>query len=268
MTASPSDTDSAPDSLALPGGLTIAYRRTPASDGGRAPGIVFLGGFGSDMTGAKATRLEAFARARGLAFLRFDYHGHGASAGRFADGTIGHWGNDALAVLDLLTAGPQVLVGSSMGGWLMLLVARERPERIAGLLGLASAPDFTEDLIWDQLGPAQRQQLAREGRIEQPSDYGQPYVITRDLIEEGRNHLVLRRPLALPCPVRLLHGTADNDVPCDRSQMLLDAIDHDDVELTLLKNADHRLSDERSLLAIEWALEALLRQVTPCPINP
>ena len=259
MTAFPPDTAPAPATLALPGGLTIAYRRTPGS----APGIVFLGGFGSDMTGAKATRLEAFARARGQAFVRFDYLGHGASSGRFADGTIGHWGNDAMAVLDLLTDGPQILVGSSMGGWLMLLVARERPERVAGLFGLAAAPDFTEDLIWDQLGPAQRQQLEREGRIEQPSDYGQPYVITRELIEEGRDHLVLRRPLALPCPVRLIHGTADNDVPFDRSQMLLDAIDHDDVALTLLKNADHRLSDERSLRAIEAVLEALLAELTP-----
>ena len=261
MTAPPQSADSAPQRLALPGGLTIAYRRTPARAGQRAPGVVFLGGFGSDMTGAKATRLEAFAAARGLAFLRFDYMGHGASSGRFEAGTIGHWCRDALAVLDLLTEGPQLLVGSSMGGWLMLLVARERPERVAGLLGLAAAPDFTEDLIWDQLGPAERRRLEQEGRIEQPSDYGKPYVITRDLIEEGRDHLVLRRPLALPCPLRLIHGTADNDVPFDRSQMLLDAIDHDDVELTLLKNADHRLSDERSLLAIEAALEGLLKRL-------
>ncbi len=257
MTALPPSTESAPDTLALPGGVTIAYRRTP----GRAPGIVFLGGFGSDMTGSKATRLEAWARARGQAFLRFDYSGHGASSGQFEDGTIGQWAADALAVLDRLTEGPQLLVGSSMGGWIMLLLARERPERVAGLLGLAAAPDFTEDQIWDQLGPADRQRLQDAGRIEQPSDYGEPYVITRDLISDGRQHLVLRSPLRLEMPLRLIHGTADNDVPFDRSQMLLDAIDHDDVELTLLKNADHRLSDERALGVIEATLERLLRQV-------
>ncbi len=257
MTALPPSADSAPGTLALPGRVTIAYRRTA----GRAPGIVFLGGFGSDMTGTKATRLEAFAAARGQAFLRFDYQGHGASSGRFEEGTIGTWAADALAVLDRLTEGPQILVGSSMGGWIMLLLALERPERVAGLIGLAAAPDFTEDLIWDQLGPTERQALQDVGRIEQPSDYGNPYVITRDLISDGRRHLVLRSPLRIEAPVRLIHGTADNDVPFDRSQMLLDALDHDDVELTLLKNADHRLSDERALGVIEATLERLLRQV-------
>lgn len=244
----------AADNLALPDGGSIAYRRTA----GRAPGIVFLGGFNSDMTGTKAVRLEAFAKARGQAFLRFDYQGHGESSGRFVDGTIGTWFLDAITVLDVLTEGPQVLVGSSMGGWLMLLVARERPERVAGLVGIASAPDFTQDLIWDELSPAQRQKLLDEGRIELPSEYGDPYVITRRLLDEGQQHLVLPSPLRLACPVRLVHGTADSDVPFDRSLMLLDAIDHDDVELTLVKNGDHRLSDERSLGIIEATLARLL----------
>ena len=182
----------------------------------------------------------------------------GNSSGRFEDGTIGTWFLDAITVLDVLTTGPQVLVGSSMGGWLMLLVARERPERIAGLLGIASAPDFTQDLIWDELSPAERQKLSDEGRLERPSDYGDPYVITRELIVEGQRHLLLQSPLRLECPVRLVHGTADNDVPFERSQMLLDAIDHDDVELTLVKNGDHRLADERGLGIIEAALGRLL----------
>jgi pimeloyl-ACP methyl ester carboxylesterase len=252
--SSPTDADGA-QRLTLPGGAHLAYRRTA----GRSPGIVFLGGFKSDMTGSKAVRLEAFARARGQAFLRFDYQGHGASSGSFEEGTIGTWMLDAITVLDVLTTGPQVLVGSSMGGWLMLLVARERPERIAGLLGIASAPDFTQDLIWDQLAPAERQRLQGEGRLEQPSDYGaEPYVITRALIEEGRNHLLLQSPLRLACPVRLIHGTADNDVPFDRSLALMDAVDHDDVELTLVKNGDHRLSDERGLGIIEATLARLL----------
>ncbi|HKY95063.1 MAG TPA: alpha/beta hydrolase [Kiloniellales bacterium] len=240
--------------LSLPGGAHLAYCRTA----GRSPGIVFLGGFNSDMTGTKALRLEAFAKARGQAFLRFDYQGHGQSSGRFEDGTIGTWLLDAITVLDVLTTGPQVLVGSSMGGWIMLLVARERPERIAGLLGIASAPDFTQDLIWDELSPVDRQKLSEEGRLEMPSDYGDPYIITRDLIAEGQRHLLLRSPLQLTCPVRLVHGTADNDVPFDRSLMLLDAVDHDDVELTLVKNGDHRLSDERGLSIIEATLARLL----------
>jgi len=244
----------APQRLDLPGGAHLAYRLTP----GHSPGIVFLGGFKSDMTGAKAVRLEAFAKARGQAFLRFDYQGHGASSGRFEEGTIGTWFLDAITVLDVLTQGPQVLVGSSMGGWLMLLVARERPERTAGLLGIASAPDFTQDLIWDELSPAERQRLSDDGRLELPSDYGDPTVITRELIVEGQRHLVLPSPIRLECPVRLVHGTADNDVPFDRSLLLLDAIDHDDVELTLVKNGDHRLSDERGLGVIEATLARLL----------
>jgi pimeloyl-ACP methyl ester carboxylesterase len=254
LLSSASDADGA-QRLSLPGGAYLAYRHRP----GRSPGIVFLGGFKSDMTGSKAVRLEAFARARGQAFLRFDYQGHGASSGSFEEGTIGTWMLDAITVLDVLTAGPQVLVGSSMGGWLMLLVARERPERIAGLLGIASAPDFTQDLIWDDLSPSQRQQLSDQGRLELPSDYdAEPYVITRQLIVEGRQHLLLQSPLRLACPVRLVHGTADNDVPFDRSLTLMDAIDHDDVELTLVKNGDHRLSDERGLGIIEATLARLL----------
>lgn len=236
--------DSPPDYLALPGGLSIAYRKSD----GRSPGVIFLPGFGSDMGGSKARHLAAWAEREGRAFLRFDYFGHGHSSGDFELGTIGHWGNDALALLDIVAApGPQVLVGSSMGGWLMLLVAQSRPERIAGMVGIAAAPDFTEDLIWDQLGPAQRDALMQEGRLVIPSDYDAPYRITRTLIEEGRNHLVLRSPLHLEAPLRLLHGTEDKDVPWERSLSLLDAYEGRDARLTLVKGGDHRLSRPEDL---------------------
>lgn len=209
------------------------------------------------MSGSKATHLEAYARARGRAFLRFDYFGHGLSDGDFADGSIGRWRDDTLAALEALTEGPQVLVGSSMGGWLMLLAALARPERIAGLVGIAAAPDFTEELIWDELGPEQRRRLLAEGRIEEPSDYGAPYLITRHLIEEGRRHLLLRGPIALTCPVRLLHGTADRDVPHERSLRLMAALDSRDVEVTLVKGGDHRLSDPPALGLLDATLDRL-----------
>ncbi|MBM3571386.1 MAG: alpha/beta hydrolase, partial [Alphaproteobacteria bacterium] len=170
-------------------GATIAYRKLA----GARPGVMFLGGFKSDMTGTKALALEEFCRRRGRAYLRFDYRGHGASSGRFEDGTIGAWTDDAMACLDQLTEGPQVLVGSSMGGWIMLLTALRRPTRVQGLVGIAAAPDFTEDPMWGSMTPAERATLIAQGVIEQPSSYGEaPYRITRRLIDEGRHHLLLR----------------------------------------------------------------------------
>ena len=183
-----------PAYLALPGGGRLAYHRSP----GQGPGLVFLGGFMSDMTGSKATHLEAFARRRGQAFLRFDYRGHGQSSGAFRDGTIGAWRDDALAALDHLTDGPQILIGSSMGGWLMLLAALERPTRVAGLVGIAAAPDFTETLMWPAFSSEIRETLARDGVYLAPSEYGDdPYPITMDLITDGRDHLVLNGPWRL-----------------------------------------------------------------------
>jgi len=216
----------------------------------------------SDMSGTKATHLERYAADRGRAYLAFDYSGHGQSSGRFEEGTIGQWGQDALDLLDRLTEGPQILVGSSMGGWLMLLVARARPDRVAALVGIASAPDFTEDLIWDQLPPDQRRTLVEQGVLHQPSDYGEdPYVITRMLIEEGRQHLLLRAPIPLACPVRLLHGLEDTDVPWDRSLALADALKGDDVEVTLVKGGDHRLSEPANLALLDATLDRLARQM-------
>jgi pimeloyl-ACP methyl ester carboxylesterase len=240
-----------PNFLTTPHGQRIAYDRI----GGREPGIVFLHGLRSDMTGTKALALADWARRTGRAFVRFDCSGHGRSSGRFEEGAIGDWFADALAVLNLLTGGPQVLVGSSMGGWLALLLARAVPGRVRGLVGIAAAPDFTEDSMWAQATEAQRTALLRDGFIQRPGDYGDdPYVITRRLIEEGRAHLVLRGPLSLPFPVRLLHGTADADVPPAVALRLLDHATSPDIRLTLVKDADHRFSSAACLALIETAI--------------
>ena len=236
-------------------GREIAYERTP----GDRPGVVFLGGFRSDMTGTKALFLHDWAKRTGRGFLRFDYSGHGASGGDFLDGTIGDWFEDALAAL-ALTAGPQVLVGSSMGGWIALLLARAVPERVAGLVGIAAAPDFTEDSIWAGFSNAERTELAAKGQIAMPSEYApEPYAITRKLIEEGRKRLVLRQALDLPFPVRLLQGTADVDVPQAEALRLLAHATSPDMRLTLVKGADHRFSSPECLALIEAAVEDTLR---------
>lgn len=239
-------------------GATIAYRRSA----GKGPGLVFLGGFMSDMSGTKATALEAYARRRGRAFLRFDYSGHGESDGDFESGTIGRWVEDAVTALDRLTEGPQVLVGSSMGGWIMLLAALVRPERVAALVGIAAAPDFTEDLMWATFSPEVRATLERDGVYRQPSQYGeQPYAITRRLIEEGRRHLLLRSPIPLTCPVRLLHGMADPDVPWQLSPRLAETVESRDVELHLVKDGDHRLSTPANLALLEEVLDRLFQRL-------
>jgi len=236
-------------------GTTIAYHRLA----GRGPGVVFFGGFGSDMTGAKALALEAFCKARGQAYLRFDYLGHGQSSGRFEEGTIGSWMADALAVFDACTEGPQVLVGSSMGGWIMLLVALARAERMAGLVGIAAAPDFTEDLIAAKLAPAEKTVLARDGVLEVANPYGDaPTRITQRLVEEGAAHLLLRGPIPVRCPVRLLHGMADADVPWETALHLLARLETKDATATLVKGGDHRLSEPADLRRLARVLDALL----------
>ena len=213
----------------------------------------------SDMTGSKALSLESLAKQQGRAFLRFDYQGHGASSGRFEDGTIGSWTADAVAALDALTEGPQVLVGSSMGGWIMLLAALARPQRVAGLLGIAAAPDFTEDLMWDAYPQEVRDTLRREGVYHEPSDYGdEPYAITMRLIEEGREHLLLRAAIPLGCPVRLIHGMADPDVPWRTSIRLAERLESDDVEIALVKTGGHRLSEPEDLDRLGKTLCGLL----------
>lgn len=239
-------------------GLPIAWRHTPAAPGVRGPGVMFLGGFMSDMTGTKAVALERWAVERGVAYTRFDYRGHGDSGGRFDDGTIGAWAGDAVAVLDAVTAGPQILVGSSMGGWMMVLAALRRPERVAGLVGIASAPDFTEDLIWNGIGEEVRGTLVREGRWYRPSAYfADPKPITLALIEDGREHLVLRASIPFTGPVRLLHGQEDRDVPWNTSLRLSAALTSADVWLTLVKDGDHRLSRDADIALLCRTVEEL-----------
>ncbi|MEJ0015635.1 MAG: alpha/beta hydrolase [Acetobacteraceae bacterium] len=227
---------------------------------GRGPTVVFLPGFRSDMTGDKATSLAAFCAARGQAMLRFDYSGHGASGGRFEDGTIGRWADDALTVIDRLSEGKLVLVGSSMGGWIALLAARARPERVAALIGIAAAPDFTEALMWAAMDEGQRAVLMRDGVWPRPSQYGESYPITRALIEDGRRHLLLDAPIALDCPVRLLHGQADPDVPWETSLRIAERLTGTDVQVTLVKDGDHRLSRPQDLALLHRTLAPLLQE--------
>ena len=239
------------DYIDTPQGRRLAYVLTP----GQGTGIVFLGGFMSDMDGSKATALEAWARAQGRPFLRFDYSGHGQSSGDFRDGAIGDWAEDARAIIEALTEGPQVVVGSSMGGWIALLLARAVPERFAGFVGIAAAPDFTEDSFWEGFSPAARTELMEAGVIMVPSDYAEPYPVTRRLIEEGRRNLVLRAPLALPFPVRLLQGTADTAVSVETALQLFDHVTGDDIRLTLVKGADHSFSTPACLAAIQAVID-------------
>ncbi len=241
----------APQFLDTPQGRRIAYHRTQ----GTAPGMVFLGGFRSDMEGTKALHLEDRARRGGHAFLRLDYSGHGASSGTFEEGCIGDWAEDAMAAITAITDGPQILVGSSMGGWIALLAARAMPARVAGLVGVAAAPDFTEDGLWADFTTAEREALMRDGRVERPSPYSDaPDVYTRRLIADGREQLVLRTPLSLPFPVRLLQGTADAEVPARVALALTEHADCDDLRLTLVKGADHRFSTPDCLELIETAI--------------
>lgn len=228
-----------PDWFTTPEGRRLAYHQTS----GTGPGVVFLGGYKSNMTGTKAQHLQVWAEAAGRAFLRFDYSGHGQSSGKFEEGGIGDWFADASAIIAGLTQGPQVLVGSSMGGWIALLVARALPDRVAGLVGVAAAPDFTRDLMWDTLSDTEKAEMTAQGWRAEPSEYSdQPNIITTAFLEDGDKHLVLRSPLDLPFPVRLLQGTADVDVPPSVALRLMDHATSPDLRLTLVKGADHRFS--------------------------
>jgi pimeloyl-ACP methyl ester carboxylesterase len=246
---------SAPRILTRPDGATIAYHRLS----GAAPGVVILGGFRSDMTGTKASFLEDFCHRRGRAYVRFDYFGHGASSGDFALGTIGRWAEDAIAVIDSLTEGRQILVGSSMGGWIMLLAALARPERTHALIGIAAAPDFTEDLLWPRLDEGQRRQLRETDAVTLPSEYDPAgYTYRRAVFEDGKRHLVMRGAIALNCPVRLLHGMRDDGVPWRTSLALAERLNSGDVAVTLVKDGDHRLSREADLGRLGRTLDELL----------
>lgn len=246
-----------------PGGARLAHHvQAPTAAGAGRPGVVFLGGFRSDMTGSKALHLHRWAAGTGRGFLRLDYQGHGQSSGRFADGTIGQWAADAQAMIDATTTGPQILVGSSMGGWIMLIVALRlaavEPARIAGLVGIAAAPDFTEDLIWARFDRSMRTALLDQGSYHQPSDHDPPAIpITRALIEDGRRHLMLRDPIGLRCPVHLLHGMQDPDVPWQTAIRLAERLDGDHVTVELIKDGEHRLSRDADLARLRRAIAAI-----------
>jgi pimeloyl-ACP methyl ester carboxylesterase len=234
-------------------GERLAWRRTD----GAGPTVVWLGGFHSDMGGTKAQALADWAMAGGRAYLRFDYFGHGESSGDFAHGTITRWRADVLAVIDELIEGPLILVGSSMGGWLACLAAMARPQRIAGLVLVAPAADFTERLIWPALDAAARKAIETDGFWLRPSAYEDPYPITRELIEDGARWSILPGPLAITAPVRVLQGGADPDVPCRHALELVQAIEGDDVVFTLIRDGDHRLSRPADLQRLIGAVEEL-----------
>jgi pimeloyl-ACP methyl ester carboxylesterase len=220
---------------------------------GGSPGLFWLGGFKSDMQGTKALALDAWAATQDRACVRFDYSGHGESGGDFADGTIGRWLEESVAVFERFCAGPQVLIGSSMGGWMALLMAREIGRRpasratLAGLVLIAPAPDFTEELMWKGFSPKIRQTIENKGVWMLPSEYGDPYPITRKLIEEGRNHLLLGNAIEVGCPVRILQGAKDPDVPWRHAFALAHRLPADDVVLTMIQDGDHRLSRPQDL---------------------
>ncbi len=231
---------------------SLAYDQTT----GDGPGIVFLGGFRSDKGGTKALYLENWAKAKGRAFLKFDYSGHGSSSGNPLDYTISDWAGDAEAIIRALTRGRQILVGSSMGGWIALLLARKMPDRIAGMVTIAAAPDFTEEKYWADFTPEERTAIEVDGQIAVPSEYAdEPYIITRQLIEDGRNNLVLQGPLTLPFPTRLLQGTEDTAVSVDTAMRLLNHVTGPNIRMTLVKGADHRFSDPECLALLGSSID-------------
>jgi len=243
-----------PAYFARPDGLRLAYRQTAGS----GPTLLFLPGYMSDMEGGKAVALHEWAIGAGRPMLRLDYGGNGASEGRFADGTLASWRDDVLLLMDALTDGPVVLVGSSMGGWLALLVALARPGRVAGIVGIAAAPDFTEWGFTD----ADKAVLATEGRIEEPTPYGdQPYVTTLGFWESGQALRLLEDEIAIDCPVRLLHGQADPDVPWEVALRTAGRLRSSDVQMLLVKDGDHRLSRPQDIALLIATVAALLESL-------
>jgi pimeloyl-ACP methyl ester carboxylesterase len=223
---------------------------------GSGPGLFWLGGFNSDMKGTKALALDAWAADQGRACVRFDYSGHGESGGAFVDGTIGRWLEESVAVFEQFCVGPQVVIGSSMGGWIALLLAREMAKRpgsraaLAGLVLIAPAPDFTEALMWNGFSPEVKREIETKGAWLRPSQYGEPYPITRTLIEEGRNHLLLGSAIDIGCPVRILQGAQDPDVPWKHAFALAHRLPAEDVVLTMIQDGDHRLSRPQDIARI------------------
>ena len=240
--------------LATETGQKLAYSFTK----GTGPTVVFLGGFKSDMEGSKAIFLEKWAKKRNRSFLRFDYSGHGQSSGDFLNLGIGDWLNDTKQIIELTQNNGLILIGSSMGGWISLLLSRELGSRLKGLIAIAAAPDFTEESMWKNFTEDQKKEVLNKGLLYLPTDYGEPYPITRYLIENGRQNLVLREPLKLTCPVRLMQGTEDTAVTRETALKLFDHINADDLSLFFKRGADHSFSDQSCLEILEKNLEAML----------
>ena len=236
----------------------IAYKRMVENDPKSNPGLIWCGGLKSDMNGTKASALHGWAQTHELAFIRFDYFGHGASTGRFRDGTISRWAQDTVQVIDELTSGPQILIGSSMGGWTALLASLARPERIAALVLLAPAPDFTEKLMWASFGDDIRRTIMKEGIYYEPSDYDEPYEISRELILDGRKNLLLDGPININVPVRIIQGQQDTSVPWQYALKLTDALKCQNVVVHLIKDGDHSLSRPQDIARLQEIISDLL----------
>lgn len=246
-----------PEFLSLPD-RRLAYQRLR----GRSdkPGVVFLGGYASDMTGTKASFLAEYCADRNLSFLRFDYRGHGQSSGDFKECTIGDWFQDSLAVFEQLTEGPQIIIGSSMGGWMGLMLAMRQPERTKSFIGIAAAPDFTEDLMWEIFSKEQKKKIKQERMIyDETAPPGEQAPVTLRLIEEARGHLILREPIPLLCPIRLLQGMEDRDVPWTYAPRIADTVQSKDARIVLIKDGDHRLSRTQDLTLLREAVEEFTR---------
>ena len=240
----------------------IAYKKTEPAEGNEMPTVVFMTGFKSDMEGGKAQYLEQQCKNRGQGYIRFDYSGHGVSGGKFEDGTIGSWMSDALDVIDTLTEGPVILVGSSMGGWISLLTALERPEKVAGVVGIAAAPDFTDDMAYgERLNAAQKTELETQGYTELPNDYSdEPYIITKALVEDGNKRKLLDKEINITVPVRLVQGMKDADVEWQKAHRIKNAItsSNNDVKVILVEDGDHRMSRDEDMALID----AQVREIT------
>ena len=234
-------------------GRPIAYRFRPGAE----PNLLFLSGYASDMEGSKALAIDAYAEQRGLGMLRFDYSGTGSSKGRFEEGTLSSWLDEGLALVDRLTTGPLIVIGSSMGGWIGLHIAMRRPQRVQALIGIASAPDFTE---WG-FSAEQKAELERNGRIEEPNPYApEPQVFTRDFWRSGQDLRLLEKNIDVGCPVRLIHGDSDEEVPIDVAQRTMNRVRSGDVQLLTIKGGGHRLSEPHEIDAILRTLSGLLEQ--------
>jgi len=258
MTTDISGTSPDPQHLVRPDGEIIAYHQLQ----GEGTGLIWLGGFKSDMEGSKVLALESWARDAGRPFVRFDYFGHGTSSGEFRQGTISRWRDDALQVLDELTQGPQILIGSSMGGWISTLVALARPERFAGMVLVAPAPDFTERLMWNNFSDEVRSEILENGEWLSPSEYGfDPYPITKALIDDGRKNCVMDGKISVTSPVRILQGMKDPDVPWQHALAFSELLASEDVAITLVQDGDHRMSDDQNLARLVDMVETLCWEV-------